>query len=162
MKKFFIPYKLLTILISFWILLTFNFSVLNISVGLVISILITIASKGILYDVNGYMFRKVPVLTMIKYIFNLLLEIYKSSFTYIVRIIKKDCKPFVVDIELDVTDPLIISIISNSITLTPGTLTIDVQGNKLTVLTLKDCEDCVSSVDAEIKEKFQSYFIEKG
>ena len=108
------------------------------------------------------MFRKVPVLTMIKYIFNLLLEIYKSSFTYIVRIIKKDCKPFVVDIELDVTDPLIISIISNSITLTPGTLTIDVQGNKLTVLTLKDCEDCVSSVDAEIKEKFQSYFIEKG
>lgn len=150
------------ILISFWMLLTFNFYPLNIATGLIISIVVTITSKGILYDNNGYLFKKIRILTMIKYLFNLILEIYKSSFTYIVRIIKMDYEPFVVDIELDVADPLIISIISNSITLTPGTLTIDVQGNKLTVLTLKDCEDCDFLLDEQIKEKFQSYFIEKG
>lgn len=162
MKKFFIPYKLFIILLSFWLLLTFNFSLFNIVIGLIISSLITFASKGVLYNAKYYHFRSISLGTMIKYLFNLLLEIYKSSFNYIIRIIKRDCDPFVVEVELDVTDPLIISIISNSITLTPGTLTIDVQGSKLTILTLKDCEDCVSLVDEEIKEKFQSFFIEKG
>ncbi|WP_432666463.1 Na+/H+ antiporter subunit E [Wukongibacter baidiensis] len=162
MRRLFIPYKLLIILLSFWLLLTFNFSLFNIFIGLVICSLVLIASKGVLYSDNGYIFKRMRILAMVKYLFNLLLEIYKSSFSYIVRIIKKDCEPFIVEVELDVTDPLIISIISNSITLTPGTLTIDVQNNKLTVLTLKDCEDCISLVDKEIKEKFQSFFVEKG
>ncbi len=162
MRKLFIPYKLFTILLSFWLLLTLNFSFFNIIIGLIICSLVIFVSKGILYDTEDYLFRKMSIITMLKYLGNLLLEIYKSSFSYIVRIIKKDCEPFVVEVELDVTDLLIISIISNSITLTPGTLTIDVQNNKLTILTLKDCEDCISLVDTEIKEKFQSFFVEKG
>ncbi len=162
MKKDFIPYKLFIILLSFWLLFTFNFSVFNVAFGFIICFLVTFASKGVLYGNAGYLFKKIGIPTMIKYLGNLFLEIYKSSFSYIVRIIKKDCEPFVVEIKLDVTDPLIISIISNSITLTPGTLTIDVQYNKLMILTLKDPNDCMNLVDAEIKEKFQSFFIEKG
>lgn len=162
MKKFFIPYKLFVILLSFWLLFTFSFSLFNIAAGLIICSLVAFASKGVLYGSESYLFRKIGFLTMIKYVCNLLLEIYKSSFSYIVRIIKKDCEPFIVEITLDVTDPLVIAIISNSITLTPGTLTIDVQNNKLTILTLKDCSDCINLVDTEIKEKFQSFFIEEG
>ncbi len=162
MKKIFIPYKLFFIVFSFWLLITYNFSLFNITIGFLACIIVIFFSKGIIYDQNGYLFASITALTMLKYSFNLLLEIYKSSFSYIARIIKKDCQPLALEVELDVSDPLIISIISNSITLTPGTITINVQGNKLTILTLKDCQDPVTEVGTEIKEKFQSFFIEKG
>jgi len=162
MKNVIRSYKLFLILTVFWFLLTLNFSPLNLIMGTIISIVVTRASYGILYDNKGFIFKPLVILTLIKYFFNLLIEIYKSSFTYIVRIIKKDCDPFIVEIELDVTDPLIITIIANSITLTPGTITVDTDKNKLTVLTLKNCEDCAIMVEKEIKEKFQKFFVAKG
>src|SRR6056297_514082 len=90
---------------------------------------------------------------------NLIKEIYISSFSYIKRIIKKDCQPFITEVELEVKDPLIITIISNSITLTPGTITVNAEGNKLTVLSLKDCKDGPETVRKEIRENFERYFI---
>ncbi len=152
--------KFYIVLIIFWFLLTLNFTPLNIFFGLIICIFVTNISYGILYDKNGFKFKGLNVINIVKYFFNLLFEIYKSSFTYIPRIIKKDCEPFIVDIELEVTDPLIISIISNSITLTPGTITVSTNGNKLKIVTLRSCYDCELIVEKEIKEKFEKHFIE--
>lgn len=151
--------KLFIILLIFWMLLTFNFDYLNIITGIIVCFFVTKLSYGILYTDKGFVFKTIRISIIIKYFFNLMLEIYKSSFNYIIRIIKKDCKPYIVEIELSVTDPLIITIISNSITLTPGTLTIDVNDNKLTVLALKTCNKYKLSLNAEIKEKFEKIFI---
>jgi multicomponent Na+:H+ antiporter subunit E len=73
-------------------------------------------------------------------------------------IIKKDCIPCIAEVDLTISDPLFITIISNSITLTPGTMTIDVNDNKLTVLSLKNCCD-YELISAEIKNKFENFFI---
>lgn len=158
-------FKIYVTFFAFWLLLTLNLELWSIITGLIISSAITKISYGVLYDRNGFRFRTVGIITIIKYFINLLFEIYKSSFNYLVRIIKKDCEPCIVDVVLDVTDPLLISIISNSITLTPGTITVDAEGNKLKVLTLKNCnscEDCQVIVQKDIKDKFESFFIKKG
>ena len=146
----------------FWFLLTFSLSLSNFITGFIICIIVTRASYGILYDEKGFKFKILGILDSIKYFLILFIEIYKSSFSYIFRIIKKDCEPFIAEVELEVSDPLAITIISNSITLTPGTLTVDVDGSKLTVITLKDCGDCAVLVNKEIKEKFEKLFIERG
>lgn len=149
----------------FWILLTLNFETWSIIAGLIISAIVTKISFGILYDEKGLKFKSIRITTIIRYFINLLIEIYKSSFSYLIRIIKKDCEPCIVEVELEVTDPLIISLICNSITLTPGTITVDTEGNKIKVLTLKNChscENCQEVVRKEIKEKFESFFIKRG
>lgn len=153
-------YKLFFILLVFWMLFTFNFSYLNLIAGIIVCFVVTRLSYGILYNEKGFIFKALRIKIIIKYFLNLLLEIYKSSFSYMIRIIKKDCEPCIVEVELSVTDPLAIAIISNSITLTPGTLTVDVNDNKLTVLALKNCEDCELAVNTEIKDKFEKIFID--
>ncbi|WP_432402954.1 Na+/H+ antiporter subunit E [Wukongibacter sp. M2B1] len=151
--------KLFFILLIFWMLFTFNFSYLNLIAGTAVCFIITRLSYAILYNKKRYSLKIPRIKVMIKYFFNLMLEIYKSSFSYMIRIIKKDCEPFIVEVELKVKDPLVITIISNSITLTPGTLTVDINDNKLTVLALKNCDDREMVVRTEIKEKFEKIFI---
>lgn len=154
-------YKLFSVLLIFWILFTFNFSYSNLIAGVIVCFVVTRLSYGILYNEEGFVFKMIKLKVVIKYFFNLIVEIYKSSFSYMARILKKDCEPCIVEVELSVRDPLIVTIISNSITLTPGTLTIDAKDNKLTVLALKTCKDCEESINADIKENFETFFINK-
>lgn len=160
MKSISKNYKLFLTLMFFWILIDLKFNPLNLFAGLIICIFVTKFSYGVLYDNNGFEFKTIKITILLKYFLNLMWEIYKSSFSYMARIIKKDCEPFIAHVELAVEDPLIIALISNSITLTPGTLTVDADKNKLTVLTLKDCENCGETVSREIKDSFEKYFIE--
>ncbi len=151
--------KLFFILLLFWMLFTFNFSYLNFIVGIIVCFVVTKISYNILSTEEGFVFKSIDISIIIKYFFNLIFEIYKSSFSYMVRIIHNNCEPCIVEIELSVTDPLIIAIISNSITLTPGTLTVNVNGNSFTVLALKNCENCEMAIETAIKEKFEKFFI---
>ncbi|SKC65003.1 Na+/H+ antiporter subunit E [Maledivibacter halophilus] len=153
-------YKLFITLFIFWILLTFDFSYLNIVAGIIACFVVTKLSYKILYTDKGFVFKTIKISILIKYFFKLIFEIYKSSFSYIMRIIKKDCEPRIVEIQLDITDPLAITIISNSITLTPGTLTMDVNDNRLTVLSLQPCNIDDKAIEAEIKNKFEKFFID--
>lgn len=155
-------YKLCILLFAFWIVLTINLHFTNLIVGLIISIIVTIASNGILYDKHGFKVELPKLLSMIKFIVRLMLDIYISSFSYIVRIIKKDCDPVFVEVELATKDPLIITIISNAITLTPGTLTVDKIKNKLIVLSIDDPKKSGRDLSKEIKEKYEKIFIKRG
>jgi len=143
----------------FWLMLNMSMNPINLAGGVAVGAFVTLLSKGILYNENGYWYKPIRVGRLIVYLLRLIGEIFKSSVSYIARIIKKDSIPIVVQVELRVDDPLVISIIANSITLTPGTITVDVDENKLTVISLKDINSSRESVIDEIHEKFESYFI---
>ncbi|MDW7669182.1 MAG: Na+/H+ antiporter subunit E [Bacillota bacterium] len=159
MRRFRNNYKLFIILMGFWLLLNMSLRPLNLIAGALICLFVTKFSEGILYNHRGFVFKAIDVKVLMPYTFNLFKEIYISSFSYIKRIIKKDCQPFITEIELKVKDPLIIAIIANSITLTPGTITVNADGNKLTVLSLKDCKEGPETVRKEIRENFERFFI---
>lgn len=157
-KKFHL--KLFLALYIFWLLLTTNVNPSNIIAGFLSSILITRLSYGILYDEKGFIYDIPKPHIIIKYLITLFAEIYKSAIDHIIIIIKNDYNPTIVEVNLDIEDPLIISLIANSITLTPGTITVEKEGSKLLVLYIK--EDVNNEVEKEIKANFESIFIPKG
>ncbi len=68
---------------------------------------------------------------------HMVFEIYIASFMHIIGF-KRDHNPALIKMKLDVDNPLIITLIANSITMTPGTITIDAEDNELTILTIRD------------------------
>jgi len=159
MKKIKENYKLFILLYIFWILLTLDFNISNLIIGMISSILVTVASYEVIYDKYGYKFHLPNPLKLIRYSLNLLIEIYLSSFSYIMRIIKKDFDPVFVEVKLTTKNPLIITIIANSITLTPGTLTVDADENKLIVLSINDPSKNGKDLSKYITEKFEKQFL---
>jgi len=148
-------YKLFIVIFLFWVLLNVDFNILSLSFGIIISAVVTRASYNVLYYYRGFKFKLPKLIVLLRYTLRLFIEIYKSSIDLIYCIIKKDCAPVVEQVELDTTDPLIIAIIANSITLTPGTITVDSKGNILRVLSMRDYKDNGETVRREIKEKFE-------
>ncbi|MTI48475.1 Na+/H+ antiporter subunit E [Sporosalibacterium faouarense] len=151
-------YKLFVLLYFFWIVLTLDFQLTNLIIGLGISSIVSAMTKWILYDKSKFKIDTPMLLNVIKFFFRLMIEIYKSSFSYIVRIIKKDCEPIFIEINLNTKNPLIITMISNAITLTPGTLTVDTDKNKLMVLSIDDPTKKGTDLNKEIKEKYEEIF----
>jgi multicomponent Na+:H+ antiporter subunit E len=96
---------------------------------------------------------------LIKYGVFLIVHIYLAGFSTISKIISGKINPDIVEIETTIEDNLYICILANSITLTPGTVTIDKEGRKLKVLWI----DCVTKDSKEagemIKGKFEKFLL---
>lgn len=152
-------FELCLSLFILWILFTLDFKFWNLKMGIVICIFITCISFDIFYDNLKSSIRIPNIITLLKYFIILLFEIYKSSFINIMRIIKKDHKLTIIEVELKIKEPLIVTIISNSITLTPGTITIDWDKDKLYVLAMKDDGTNGERTKKYIKEKFENHFL---
>lgn len=71
---------------------------------------------------------------IIKYIVLLFPAIYKDAYLHIKRIIKKQSNPHILEITLPTTNPVILTMMANFITLTPGTITVDIKESTLFVL----------------------------
>ena len=71
---------------------------------------------------------------IIKYILLLFPAIYKDAYLHIKRIIKKQSNPHILVITLPTTNPVILTMMANFITLTPGTITVDIKESTLFVL----------------------------
>lgn len=82
------------------------------------------------------------------YFLDLLYEIVKATYDVFIRIIHKDMiEPIVVDIHTDLERTVSQTILANSITLTPGTLTVDLipedQIIKVATIAPRDTEDII-------------------
>ncbi len=158
-------YKLFLVLLVFWFLLALNFRIETIIAGIFICGLITtVASYNVLYTKEGYLYHSIKIRTIVVYVFFLLYEIYKAAFMYIYNLLAHHYEPVVFDIDLDVDDPVLVGIISNSITLTPGTITIDSDSEKftVTVLTLAKEGATPEELAKPIREKFERLLKQKG
>ncbi len=140
-------------LFIFYMLLTVDISPSNMATGMLISALIASVSTRVFFKSEKN--TKVPnIFTLGAYMVFLIFEIYKSSFIYMLKIIKNDAHPVVVKVRLGTSNPFIVATVANSITLTPGTIAIDAQGNTLLVLTTNG-KMGASDVQAGIKKSFE-------
>lgn len=93
------------------------------------------------------------------YIVFLIPLIYKAGFITIIKIITGDIKPGVVEIKTDIKNETQRCLLANAITLTPGTITVDKNKDRLKVLWL-DCKSRNCNVAGEqIKGKLEKIFI---
>lgn len=119
--------KLVISLFLFWGLLTFNFEVYNLALGLIISLLISVFFAFFIHREERL--YNVYWLDFLKFLLLVVCNIYKAAFLYTKKIVKNKGKAHVVNIDLGIKHELVAVLIANAITLTPGTITLKIYGN---------------------------------
>ncbi|MBS3816242.1 MAG: Na+/H+ antiporter subunit E [Candidatus Thermoplasmatota archaeon] len=119
-------------MLVFWVIVSGRLSWQNILIGGLVSTLIS----NLLYEnltddlrCEGHLVRKILYLLFIRipeYVFIMLFQLVESNIQVAKHVLLLDINPSIVKIETDLRSDTGITLLSNSITLTPGTLTIDV------------------------------------
>jgi len=154
-KKLFKDQKLIAGLAIFWFLLTGEFTVYNIVIGFSIILLIVYVSDVILGD-NNQIPEKINIFNFIIFIFNVIVDINMSSVLHIVRIVKNTSKPYVFHLKISTDNTFVASLIANAITLTPGTITLEVSDDlELKVLTMIESEEEIVKIKENIIRRYE-------
>ncbi len=128
--------------VSIWFIFNEGALGLNLIIGIVSSILaLAIIYKVIEFDyVKEY---RIPIFKFIKYIALLLVNVYVSGFHTAYLILTNKAKPGFVTDKLDtyIRSEFLQEIVANSITLTPGTITVDNNDGELTVLCIDNSKE---------------------
>ena len=117
-----------------WIILTESFALWSVVTGLVVSLICVYFYNRLLdmEKISNVSFAKLGI-----YIFYLIGQIYLAGFGAIMLIIA-GAKVNIVVINTGIEDDFLRVLLANSITLTPGTITLELQEDRITVLWLRD------------------------
>ena len=143
------------ILTGIWLVLNEKIDVPTVALGIAISILCMWISGRLLGFDYAEIFSLSP-LPLLKYAVILIKDVYVAGIKATVNILRGNISPCIVQITMDprIKNPFLRSIVANSITLTPGTITIKQHEGELTVL-------CLTPEDSESpSEKFESLAIQ--
>lgn len=134
MRKRIYYLQLALLLTTLWVIFFEKISIVIILSGFFFSVFSIYFSEKYLVDDSFYTFYPFNIFKILRYSLFMFFEIYKSGFSIIPYIISGKANPGFVDIYTELESNLDIVILANSITLTPGTITVDVQGHSLQVL----------------------------
>jgi multicomponent Na+:H+ antiporter subunit E len=144
-----------------WAAVTGSASLLNLIFGFVLSAL-TLGLIREQIDGSGYFGRSLRVLSLVALFF---VELAKSAWKVMVMVLtpKLDLKPGIFAFPLTVQRDFEITLLANLITLTPGTLSVDVSDDKKTLYVhALDCSDVEGTIrdtadgfERKIMEAFQ-------
>jgi len=149
------------LLIVLWCVLNEDFSIITIGIGLAFSTL-TILMVHLLFsdndDVKNY---RIPLGLFLWYIVVLIYQIMRSGFIVAKAVVTENINPKVVHIRTEVHNHWFQCLIANSITLTPGTVTIDKTDHDLQVLWLCPTTDDPKEMAETILGPFEK-ILKKG
>lgn len=136
MKKllYYIEFGILGMVV--WCILYEEISLMIAITGLVLGVLATIFANSFLVSHQLTNTYKINIPRLFIFFFVLIYRIYKAGFSVIPLIITGKTKTGIIDIKTEVPDGLASTALANSITLTPGTVTIEKNGQDLKVLWL--------------------------
>ena len=115
-----------------WVVLCGEFSAASVAVGAAVSFGCVFFCSAALPSAGQNNFRLVRLLI---YPFYLLGQIYLAGFVAI-KLILTGAETEIVEIETKLTNRMLKTVLANSITLTPGTVSLELNGSKITVLRL--------------------------
>ena len=151
MKKALYYLQLYCIATAFMIALFEKIDVIFLSFAFLMSICIIIISEKLIMKATYYELFPFNLYKSGKYFLFLLTKIYSSGFSIIPYIIRGKSNPKFIEIYTDLESNVDLVVLSNSITLTPGTITVDLDGHKLLILWL-NAED-LSTTEAGYRIK---------
>jgi multicomponent Na+:H+ antiporter subunit E len=124
--------------------------------SIVISILSIIFIHLLFSDVHYTKSYRVSVTTLVKYFVVLLFNIYKSAFITIYNIFSDNINPTFINIKTGINNQWYKCIIANSITLTPGTVSVEMNNEEITVLWLNPTTKSNEEAGKIIKGDFEN------
>lgn len=146
--------------LSVWLALSGKYDVFHVSLGIISSLIVAYTSRDLINNSNNICKNIKIFIKFLFYIPWLIYQIILSNFM-ITRIVIsknviKNINPRIFTYETVLTSDLAKMFLANSITLTPGTITISVVDNKLTIHALKE-EGAIEGVKA-IEDKLLKVF----
>jgi multicomponent Na+:H+ antiporter subunit E len=145
----------------FWLLLTLDFSVTNLVAGAVAALITSLLFAKYFFKKVVKFIQPVRYFWFLVYLVILIWECIKANFEVAYRVLHPamPIKPGIVKIKLDLKSDFARTILANSITMTPGTIAVDIVGDNLFVHWIY-----VSSEDPEVYRqkivgRFEKYII---
>jgi multicomponent Na+:H+ antiporter subunit E len=126
---------LFLLLFLFWLLLTGSLEPAELIAGSVVALVVTLISRPHLTIFNGLRLTPSALPAFIAYLGVFLWELIRANFDMARRVLspKLPLQPALVEVRTELHSPLGRLILANSITLTPGTLTVDVGDDTLLI-----------------------------
>lgn len=118
-----------------WLLLTGTLNSQELLVGSVVSLAITLLFGRRLEIFSGFRFSVMAPFYILSYLGNFLVALVRANFDLAGRVLSPSLPihPELVEVKTRLQSPLAKLLLANTITLTPGTLTVDVEGDTLLV-----------------------------
>jgi multicomponent Na+:H+ antiporter subunit E len=148
-------------MLGLWFVFHLQFDLRILISGLVASLAMTLFTSSVVYDQSGFKFQNISLWLLIRYLFVLIIEIFKSSWGYILTIFHQRFEVVVFDLILSFRDPIKVAMVANSITLTPGTVSVDVNQETITVMAFVDKGTTQAQIEAPIRERFEALLKDK-
>ncbi len=146
------------ILFAIWILLA-GVAKQEVLLGLIVAVLVTALFYNKLYILADISFKPKSIAFMIIYLFVFLWELIKSNIDVAKRIIspKLPINPGIVKVKTKLKSPLGRAVLANSITLTPGTLTVEMRDEYFYIHWIDVAKEDVLGATEAIVSKFEKY-----
>lgn len=114
---------------AFWVLITWSFEIQELAAGAVVSFAVALFSaKFFIHEKSFYLANPLKFFSLIAYVFIFLGELIKANVDVAKRVFGgcKNVNPGIVKVPVDVESEYGRAMLANSITLTPGTITMDI------------------------------------
>jgi multicomponent Na+:H+ antiporter subunit E len=147
------------ILLIVWLLLTATFHYQEFWIGVVAALLIALFTNEFYLRLGFPPITPKRFVYFIWYILILFFEIIKANFDVALRVIRPSLpiNPGVVIIQTKLKSDIAKTVLANSITLTPGTFTLDIQEDKLLIHWIDVKATDIEQTTSVIGEKFEKY-----
>lgn len=134
MRRYYKKFQLYLLLMFFWFILSGSFSYDVMIYGTVFSFFIIYFTSDILFELDDDILKLPPAWRFIWFGLIVFISIIKASFIHTGRIIKNESHYEVIFVQLDTNNTLILTLIANAITMTPGTISLDFDMGKIRVV----------------------------
>jgi multicomponent Na+:H+ antiporter subunit E len=143
-----------------WVILTQSFDPQELITGFIVASIVSLISPAIAGEKPGKWFQPKRYLYLIVYLFYFIWQMIKSNIDVAKRVInpKLPIKPGIVKVKTKLKTNAAKLALANSITLTPGTLTVDIVGDEFYIhwIDVGNCDDVHRNCQ-EIAEGFEKY-----
>jgi multicomponent Na+:H+ antiporter subunit E len=146
-------------LLGFWILLNGSLAMDVLVVGLVTAMIITLLFRDSLAVVSEFRASPRALVTALRYVFFFGKELVKSNLNLARIVLSPDLplKPGIVKVRTRLKSPMGRLLLANSITLTPGTLTVEMDGEWLYIHWVTVDAADIEAATAAIVSGFEAY-----
>lgn len=159
MRKFYNKITMFVSLFAFWIILSGELNKRQMIMGAFSALTVMIISDILLNKLRSSRVKVQRAYKILWFAYLVAIEIFKAAYEHIIRVLSASEQLRVIHVSLDVRDEFSIAMISNAITLTPGTVTVEVSYNRLTVIGFANTEKEIAKIKHTIINIYQKPFL---
>lgn len=138
MKRLLHYLKMMIVFAAVWVILEEQLTLSTVIVGALVGLITMLATDRYVLRGDYQETYRLGFFVTIRYVVSLIVQIYVAGIHAIHRVLTRKLNVGIVDITTTLTSDFHIALLANSITLTPGTVTLERDGNALKVIWL-DC-----------------------